>query len=50
MTNEHARTFGHSILGLTVFDRSALHAEAIGRCDRRAACWRGWQTSSVLTG
>lgn len=26
------RASGHSIIGLTVLDRSALHAEAIGRC------------------
>ena len=26
------RASGHSIIGLAVFDRSALHAEAIGRC------------------
>jgi hypothetical protein len=26
------RASGHSIIGLTVFDQSALHAEAIGRC------------------
>lgn len=26
------RASGHSILGLAVFDRSALHAEAVGRC------------------
>lgn len=32
MTSEHARTFGHSIIGLAVVGRSALHAEAIGRC------------------
>ena len=27
MTNEYARASGHSIIGLAVFDRSALHAE-----------------------
>jgi hypothetical protein len=32
MTNEYARTSGHSILSLAVFNRSAVHAEAIGRC------------------
>jgi hypothetical protein len=32
MTNEYARASGHSILDLAVFDRSALLAEAIGRC------------------
>jgi Uncharacterized protein conserved in bacteria (DUF2332) len=26
------RASGHSIIGLAVLDRSALHAEAIGRC------------------
>jgi len=26
------RASGHSIIGVAVFDRSALHAEAIGRC------------------
>jgi hypothetical protein len=26
------RASGHSIIGLTVLDRSALHAEAVGRC------------------
>ena len=26
------RASGHSIIGLAVFDRSALRAEAIGRC------------------
>ena len=32
MTNEYARACGHSIIGLAVFDRSALRAEATGRC------------------
>ncbi len=32
MNNEYARGSGHSIIGLAVFGRSALHAEAIGRC------------------
>jgi hypothetical protein len=32
MTNEYARASGHSLLGLAVFDRSALSAKAIGRC------------------
>jgi hypothetical protein len=32
MTDEYARVSGHSILGLAVFDRSALLAEAISRC------------------
>jgi hypothetical protein len=26
------RASGHSVIGLAVFDRSALHAEAVGRC------------------
>ena len=26
------RAFGHSIIGLAVLDRSALRAEAVGRC------------------
>jgi hypothetical protein len=26
------RASGHSIIGLTLLDRSALHAEAVGRC------------------
>jgi len=43
------RASGHSIIGLAVFDRSALRAEAIGRCWSRAACWRGWKTLSVLS-
>ena len=32
MTNEYARTSGHSILGLAVVGRSVPQAEAIGRC------------------
>jgi hypothetical protein len=32
MTNEYARACGHSIIGLAVVGRSALHAEAIRRC------------------
>ena len=32
MTNEYARASGHSIIGLAVVNRSALHAEAIGHC------------------
>jgi hypothetical protein len=31
-TRGDRRAFGHSIVGLAVFDRAALHAEAIGRC------------------
>ena len=34
------RASGHSIIGLAVFDRSALHAEAIGRC---------WSQGRLLT-
>jgi len=26
------RASGHSIIGLALFDRSAMHAEALGRC------------------
>ena len=37
------RAFGHSIFGLAVFDRSALHAEAIGRCWSRGR-WLAWLT------
>jgi hypothetical protein len=36
------RASGHSIIGLAVFDRSALRAEAIGRCWSRGRGWRGW--------
>ena len=32
MTNEYARAAGYSIIGLAVVGRSALLAEAIGRC------------------
>jgi hypothetical protein len=32
MTNEYARASGHSIIGLAVVGRSALHSEAIGSC------------------
>jgi hypothetical protein len=35
------RAFGHSILGLAVLERSALHAEAIGRCWARGR-WLAW--------
>jgi hypothetical protein len=35
------RASGHSIIGLAVFDRSALHAEAIGRCWSRGH-WLAW--------
>src|SRR3954468_15813117 len=35
------RASGHSIIGLAVFDRAALHAEALGRCWSRGR-WLGW--------
>jgi len=35
------RAFGHSIIGLAVCDRSALRAEAIGRCWSRGR-WLAW--------
>ena len=35
------RASGHSIIGLAVFDRSALRAEAIGRCWSKGG-WLGW--------
>jgi hypothetical protein len=35
------RAFGHSIIGLAVFDRSGLRAEAIGRCWSRGR-WLAW--------
>jgi hypothetical protein len=35
------RAFGHSTIGLAVFDRSALCAEAIGRCWSRGR-WLSW--------
>ena len=38
------RASGHSIIGLAVFDRSALHAEAIGRC------WSQGRLLAWLTG
>jgi hypothetical protein len=38
------RASGHSIIGLAVFDHSALHAEAIGRC------WSRGRLLSWLTG
>jgi hypothetical protein len=37
--------FGHSIVGLAVFDRSALRAEAIGRCWSRGR-WLSWLADS----
>jgi hypothetical protein len=35
------RAFGHSTVGLAVFERSALRAEAIGRCWSRGR-WLAW--------
>jgi hypothetical protein len=35
------RASGHSVIGLAVFDRSALRAEAIGRCWSRGR-WISW--------
>jgi hypothetical protein len=35
------RASGHSIIGVAVFDRSALHAEAVGRCWSRGR-WLAW--------
>jgi hypothetical protein len=37
--------FGHSIVGLAVFDRSGRHAEAVGRCWSRGR-WLAWLTDS----
>jgi hypothetical protein len=39
------RAFGHSTIGLAVFDRSALRAEAIGRCWSRGR-WLAWLAAS----
>jgi len=39
------RASGHSIVGLAVFDRSALHAEAIGRCWSHGR-WLAWLADS----
>src|ERR687889_1696306 len=39
------RAFGHSIIGLAVFDRSALRAEAIGRCWSHGR-WLAWLADS----
>ena len=39
------RASGHSIIGLAVFDQSALHAEAIGRCWSRGR-WLAWLADS----
>jgi hypothetical protein len=35
------RAFGHSIIGLALFDRSALRTEALGRCWSRGR-WLSW--------
>jgi hypothetical protein len=35
------RASGHSIVGLAVFERSALHTEAVGRCYSRGR-WLAW--------
>jgi hypothetical protein len=39
------RAFGHSIVGLAMFDRSAVRAEAIGRCWSRGR-WLAWLAGS----
>ena len=39
------RASGHSILGLAVFDSSALHAEAVGRCWSQGR-WLEWLADS----
>jgi hypothetical protein len=39
------RASGHSIIGLAVFDRSALRAQAIGRCWSQG-CWLAWLADS----
>jgi Uncharacterized protein conserved in bacteria (DUF2332) len=39
------RASGHSIIGLALFDRSALRAEAIGRCWSRGR-WLAWLAGS----
>jgi hypothetical protein len=39
------RAFGHSTIGLAVFDRSALRAEAIGRCWSQGR-WLAWLADS----
>jgi Uncharacterized protein conserved in bacteria (DUF2332) len=35
------RAFGHSIVGVAMFDRSVLRAEAVGRCWSRGR-WLAW--------
>src|SRR3954454_2871345 len=39
------RAFGHSTIGLSIFGRSTLRAEAIGRCWSQGR-WLGWLTDS----
>jgi hypothetical protein len=39
------RASGHSIIGLAMFDQSALHAEAIGRCWSQGR-WLAWLAGS----
>jgi hypothetical protein len=39
------RAFGHSIVGLAVFDRPALRAEAVGRCWSQGR-WLAWLADS----
>jgi hypothetical protein len=39
------RASGHSIIGVAVFDRSALRAEAVGRCWSKGR-WLAWLTTS----
>jgi hypothetical protein len=41
------RAFGHSIIGLAVFDRSALQAEAIGRCWSQGR-WLEWLADTPI--
>src|SRR3954447_18608546 len=44
-TRGDRRASGHSIIGLAVFDRSALRAEAIGRCWSQGR-WLAWLADS----
>jgi len=39
------RAFGHSVIGLAVFDRSTVRAEAVGRCWSRGR-WLAWLAES----
>jgi Uncharacterized protein conserved in bacteria (DUF2332) len=43
------RASGHSIIGLAVFDRSARHAEAVGRCWSRGRSL-AWISESADSG